>query len=1167
MEWSGSHGGKMREVGKMSQIRRGSVILILCVTVLTAFLLSSIAFAQPCGQWVAKVVSVQGVVHALTTGEKQWRPVRLNDTFCPGDMIRILKLSRADIALSNDTILRLDQNTTVTFSEPEKEKTFWVKLLSGAAYFFSRVRRSIKVLTPFVNAIVEGTEFYVRVESDKTYVSIFEGQVGLTNEAGSTTLAKGQSAFAEANRAPVLQIVVRPRDAVQWTLYYPPVLYFHPSDLQAPTGWQAIVRKSVEFYIEGNVQQAFESLDGMTEEIRDPRFFTYRASLLLSVGRVDDARSDIGKALSFAPLNSQALALQSVIAVVQNEKEKALNLAKNAVESDPKSVSARIALSYAQQANFDLKEALNSLKEAVKLEPQNALAWARLGEMWLMFGELNKALEAAQKAVSLDPNLSRTQAVLGFAYLTQVKTKKSKEAFEKAIELDQADPLPRLGLGLAKIREGGFPKWDPDFGKILDKGLLEGTKELEIAVSLDPDNSLIRSYLGKAYYEEARDKLATEQFVMAKSLDPSDPTPYFYDAIKKQTMNRPVEALDDLQKAIDLNDNRAIYRSRLLLDSDLAARSASLGRVYNDLGFQQLALVEGWNSVNTDPANYSAHRFLADSYSALPRHEIARVSELLQSQLLQPININPVQPHLAESNLFILNGAGPSDVSFNEYNPLFNRNRLAFQLSGIAGTDDTQGGEFVHAGVWGPLSYSIGQFHYQTDGFRKNNYLKEDIYNVFAQGMLSYNTSIQAEFRSTEKEYGDLSLNFFPYDFLPFLRQKDETESIRLGFHHAFSPRSDLIGSFMYQDADPRLRIYGFLNGLANLKSKADDDGYSGELQWLFRSERFNIVSGAGHFYIKGKETDFLEFSFLPFMPPTFTKSNIHHTNLYLYSQINYPKSVTFTIGGSGDFYRGEMVDENQFNPKFGVTWNPFSGTTLRAAVFRVFKRTLLTDQTIEPTQVAGFNQFFDDADGTKSWRYGAAIDRKFSKNIYGGVELSGRELDVPFLLVRGLGPPETSEVDWKEQLGRAYLYWTPHPWFGLSAEYQYERFDREREFVAGIRNVKTHRVPIGINFYHPSGFSAQLKATYINQEGRFQPQGSPPDTFFPGEDQFCIVDASIGYRLPKRYGFITVGVKNLFNKSFKFQDTDIHMGQVNIASSPTIQPKRLIFGKFTLAF
>jgi hypothetical protein len=233
----------------------------------------------------------------------------------------------------------------------------------------------------------------------------------------------------------------------------------------------------------------------------------------------------------------------------------------------------------------------------------------------------------------------------------------------------------------------------------------------------------------------------------------------------------------------------------------------------------------------------------------------------------------------------------------------------------------------------------------------------------------------------------------------------------------------------------------------------------------------------------------------------------------------------------------------------------------LRAAIFRVFKRTLITNQTLEPTQVAGFNQFFDDVDATKSWRYGAAIDQKLFKNLYGGIEYSRRKLDVPYLFSPDPFTTEILEADWKEQLVRAYFYWTPHPWFGLSAEYQFERFDREREFVAGIRNVKTHRVPLGINFYHPSGFSAQLKATYINQEGKFQPNWPwvTPDTFISGDDQFCIVDASISYRLPKRYGLITVGAKNLFNKSFKFQDTD--------PVSPSIQPKPLVFGKFTLAF
>jgi len=540
------------------------------------------------------------------------------------------------------------------------------------------------------------------------------------------------------------------------------------------------------------------------------------------------------------------------------------------------------------------------------------------------------------------------------------------------------------------------------------------------------------------------------------------------------------------------------------------------------------------------------------------------VSELLQSQLLQPININPVQPHLAEKNLFILNGAGPSDLSFNEFNPLFNRNRLALQASGIAGTHDTLGEEIVQSGVWGPLSYSVGQLHYQTDGFRENNDLKKNIYDIFAQGMLTYNTSVMAEFRATETKYGDPQLRFFPDDFLPNLRNREETRSMRLGFNRAFSARSNIIGTFVYGNLD--FRLDDLPDPLLAVADRFDQDSYGGELQYLFRSKYLNFVSGAGYFRMDTKDKFFFELLFLPPVPPEITKSHPHYTNLYLYSQINYPKTFTFTIGGSADFFRGAIKDRDQFNPKFGLTWNPFPSTTLRAAIFRVLTKTMAThqtiDQTIEPTQVAGFNQFFDDNPGTDSWRYGFAVDQKLLKNLYGGVEYSERNLNSPYFFSAPPAPTVVRTADWEERLVRAYLYWTPHPWFALSAEYQYEGLDREtadQSDPLGIRHVKTHRVPLGINFYHPLGFSAGLKATYINQKGTFHLQNTPLDTFMSGEDQFWVFDASISYRLPKRFGLITVGAKNLFDKSFRYQDSD--------PINPMMQPSRLIYGKFTLAF
>ena len=137
-----------------------------------------------------------------------------------------------------------------------------------------------------------------------------------------------------------------------------------------------------------------------------------------------------------------------------------------------------------------------------------------------------------------------------------------------------------------------------------------------------------------------------------------------------------------------------------------------------------------------DPGNTSAHRFLADAYVATPRREIARVSELLQAQMLQDININPVQPSLAETNLSLVTRGGPFKPGYNEYTPLFERNDVQFQASGLEGGQetldpqgqgDTHGFEGIASALYGRFSISAGAFRYETDGWRPNNNIDHDI--------------------------------------------------------------------------------------------------------------------------------------------------------------------------------------------------------------------------------------------------------------------------------------------------------------------------------------------------------------------------------------------------------------------------------------------------------
>ncbi|MEJ2407156.1 MAG: FecR domain-containing protein, partial [Candidatus Thiodiazotropha sp.] len=282
-----------------------------------------------------------------------------------------------------------------------------------------------------------------------------------------------------------------------------------------------------------------------------------QAPVKIAIAKPYDA---VAWALYYPPLpeqpgNADALAKSAIEALVQNRLEDAAQQAERAIQADPQSAAAYMARSYVDQARFDIPAALENSQMAAQRAPDSALVQARLAEVHLMSGDLGEARKIAQQAVKLQPSLALAHTVLGFASLRDIDLQQASQSFDAALNLDSEAPLPHLGLGLVKIRQGD---------------LAPGREAIETAVLLDPGNALLRSYLGKAYYEEKRDRLAYQQFTMAKQLDPYDPTAWFYESILLQSDSRPVEALQAQQQAIILNDNRGVYRSRQLLDQDEA---------------------------------------------------------------------------------------------------------------------------------------------------------------------------------------------------------------------------------------------------------------------------------------------------------------------------------------------------------------------------------------------------------------------------------------------------------------------------------------------------------------------------------------------------------------------------------------------------------------------
>jgi len=74
-------------------------------------------------------------------------PLKVNDKCYPGDSIRVEENSRAALLFKNDSTLRIDQNTSLTF-QPMEEQTVVMRLFNGAASFSAASRGASRSSPP-----------------------------------------------------------------------------------------------------------------------------------------------------------------------------------------------------------------------------------------------------------------------------------------------------------------------------------------------------------------------------------------------------------------------------------------------------------------------------------------------------------------------------------------------------------------------------------------------------------------------------------------------------------------------------------------------------------------------------------------------------------------------------------------------------------------------------------------------------------------------------------------------------------------------------------------------------------------------------------------------------------------------------------------------------------
>lgn len=1072
--------------------------------------------ARSCNEWAATVSVVEGRVEVRRSETTAWVTLTSGDRVCTDDLVRVESSSRATLLLSDGGTIKLDEHSVLNLPEPPSGIGSLLELLRGVIHVISRDPRSLTFKTPYANAGLEGTEFDIRVDADErlTEIVVLEGEVAMTTPNGNLEVTSDHIAVARDGQAPTASPLAQPIERMRWASYYPPII---DRPLPGANDEPLPLRQS------------------------DPEFYAYRAAARLATARLDGAQTDIATALRLAPENAAALSLDALLALARADRAAARDRLATALAGDPMSVVARLALSYVEQSSGELDAAERVVREALVIEPDNAIATTRLAELALAGDDARAAIEIATRARALAPTQSQPLVVLGFASLRAFDTTAAANAFEAAIELERDAPLPWLGLALTSIRRND---------------LAVGRRQLEMAVALDPANPLTRSYMAKTYGAENRGELTASQLELAKDFDPFDPTPWLYSSLQKLQANRPVEALQDLRLAASKNGDHPIFRSRLPLDEDIATRSAGLARIHTEVGLAQLALLDAWNALGDDPADFTAHRLLADVYSTEPRHEIARVSELLVSQLLQPANVTPLKPQLGQQNLVIAQRAGPSGTSFDEFASPVVANGLKLRASGSAGGNGVEGHDLSIAGLHDRVSYSAGHYRFSTDGFRENNDYEQEAANAFLQYRPTLDTNLQAELRSTRAKHGDLSVFFNRDLYSSLLRIEEDVDSLRLGAQHRLTPNHTLLGAVIYQDGLAALAADQF--GI-----RTDRRDYYVDVQHVYRGGNVSIQSGA---LAARQNVDEATSAVVPGFGATLVTSE--RTNrqlgLYTYAYLDPLPSVQITAGVSLDSLNNTDTDEEAFNPKVGIVWRPTPRTTLRAAYFETLFASLTTSTEnaqprLEPVQVAGFTQLLFGGTADRATVQGVAIEQEMSPNVFVGYQADSRATDRP--VADGLG--NTGFVALSERVHEAYLYWLPLDELSITARYEHGRYGSEPIPLLGYSHMKTERLPVEIRYFARKGITVGGRLSRVEQSGEFQtgvaptPFGPPPFGF--GEDRFFIVDAFVGYRLPNRHGLLSLAADNLLDETFQFQDVD--------PTNPSLFPERLISFKFTLAF
>jgi cellulose synthase operon protein C len=305
--------------------------------------------------------------------------------------------------------------------------------------------------------------------------------------------------------------------------------------------------------------------------------------------KYSDAQQDLGKAMEIAPKSSapyvqmgnlyqaqkrygeavqyyqQALdedaastdALQGMmnVYIAQKQPDQAIASARARIAKSPNTGGFYDLLGTALFRKKDYDGAGSAFRKAIELDKNNSDALLKLGQVQVALGSVDQALALYRQAIKDHPRELAFYILAGEMYESQKNWEPAKAMYQKALEIEADNPKASNNLAYLILQQGGNVDVALAMAQTARRGM--------------PDSSNAADTLGWAYFQKGVYQSAIDMFQESLRLNEirgatEDPTIHYHLGLAYEKVNQPVQARQELERALKINPHDNDARKALL---------------------------------------------------------------------------------------------------------------------------------------------------------------------------------------------------------------------------------------------------------------------------------------------------------------------------------------------------------------------------------------------------------------------------------------------------------------------------------------------------------------------------------------------------------------------------------------------------------------------------